>query len=142
MQWISTISIVVLSLVHATGIRKQFLAPIFALQAPNKLVSWIKGDYGMLTAFIMTLLVRLFFPIPDELDLPLVAFLIVAVTPYEIMQFRGTREAAVLSLVVAGYLAFQYFSRISSLRKAFDRGSIVATLAVICITVTSCFLLP
>uniref|UniRef100_A0A7N0T3U7 Uncharacterized protein n=1 Tax=Kalanchoe fedtschenkoi TaxID=63787 RepID=A0A7N0T3U7_KALFE len=139
-QWICTVSTAVLALVHGTGIRKAFLVPIFALQAPLSIVSWIKGDYGLWTAFL-ALLVRLFFFIPGELELPLAAFLIVGVAPYEVMRFRGTQEGAVLSLVIAGYLAFQHFTRIGSLRKAFDQGSIVATLAVISITVMSCLLL-
>ncbi|KAL9686614.1 hypothetical protein QQ045_031007 [Rhodiola kirilowii] len=139
-QWICTLSTAVLALVHGTAIQKAFLVPIFALQAPYGVVSWIKGEYGLWTAFL-ALLVKLFFFIPGELELPLAAFLITAVAPYEIMKFRGTQEGAVLSLVIAGYIAFQHFTRIGSLKKAFDQGSIVATISVICITVMSCFLL-
>ena len=47
---------------------------------------------------------------------------------------------AIVSLLIAGYLAFQHFSRAGSLQRAFDRGSVVATLAIICITAVSCLL--
>lgn len=83
----------------------------------------------------------LFLWITGELELPLAAFLVVAVAPYEFMRFRGTKESAVLCLVVAGYLAFEHFSRIGSLKKAFDQGSIVATLSVICFAVMAFLLL-
>jgi hypothetical protein len=53
---------------------------------------------------------------------------------------RDTKEGAVISLLIAVYLAFQHFSR-TSLQKSFDQGSIIATLAVISITVTSLVLL-
>lgn len=50
---------------------------------------------------------------------------------------RGTQEGAIIAMVIAGYLAFQHFSRIGNLHGAFEQGSIVATLAIICITVIS-----
>ncbi|TXG47812.1 hypothetical protein EZV62_027106 [Acer yangbiense] len=118
LQWISTISSAVLMLAKGTAVQKSFLVPLFALQAPGSVISWIKGDYGIWTAFL-ALLVRLFFFIPG----------------------RGTQQGAIISLVIAAYMAFQHFSRAGSLRKAFDQGSLVATLAIICITVTSCLFL-
>lgn len=53
---------------------------------------------------------------------------------------RDTKEGAVISLLIAVYLAFQHFSR-TSLEKSFDQGSVVSTLAVIGITVASLLLL-
>ena len=54
---------------------------------------------------------------------------------------RGTQAGRILSLAVAVYLAFQYFTRNRGLRRAFRPGSIVATLAMICITVVNVILL-
>lgn len=54
---------------------------------------------------------------------------------------RGRQEGAIISLVIAAYLAFQHFSRIGTLQKSFDRGSLVATLAIISITAVSGLLL-
>ncbi|XP_065878701.1 cold-regulated 413 inner membrane protein 1, chloroplastic-like [Euphorbia lathyris] len=140
MQWISTICSVVLMLAKGTAIHKSFLVPIFALQAPSSVISWIKGEYGIWTAF-MTLLVRLFFFIPGELDLPFMALLFVIVAPHQVMNLRGTQQGAILALVIAGYLAFQHFSRAGKLQNTFEQGSIVATLAIICVTVVSCLFL-
>ncbi|KAK3206056.1 hypothetical protein Dsin_020102 [Dipteronia sinensis] len=140
LQLISTISSAVLMLVKGTAVQKSFLVPLFALQAPASVISWIKGDYGIWTAFL-ALLVRLFFFIPGELELPFVALLLVIVAPYQVMNLRGTQQGAIISLVIAAYLGFQHFSRAGSLRKAFDQGSLVATLAIICITAASCLFL-
>ncbi|KAH9749295.1 Cold-regulated 413 inner membrane protein 1 [Citrus sinensis] len=118
LQWISTISSTVLMLAKGTAVPKSFLVPLFALQAPADVISWIKGEYGIWAAFL-ALLVRLFFFIPG----------------------RGTQQGAIISLVIAGYLAFQHFSRAGNLRKAFEQGSVVATLAIICITALSCLFL-
>lgn len=140
LQWISTISSAVLLLAKGTAVQKSFLVPLFVLQAPSTVISWFKGEYGIWTAFL-ALLVRLFFFIPAELELPLVALLLVIVAPYQVTNIRGRQEGAIISLVIAAYLAFQHFSRIGTLQKSFDRGSIVATLAIISITAVSGLLL-
>ncbi|XP_062180426.1 cold-regulated 413 inner membrane protein 1, chloroplastic-like [Phragmites australis] len=140
MQWISAGASAVLLLVKGTAIHKSFLVPFFALQAPCSIISWIKSDYGQWTAFL-ALLVRLFFFIPGELELPLSTMLLVSVAPYQLMNLRGTQGGAVLSLAIAGYLAFQHFTRVGGLGKVFEQGSIIATLAIICITVIPLMLL-
>ncbi|XP_015876324.3 cold-regulated 413 inner membrane protein 1, chloroplastic isoform X2 [Ziziphus jujuba] len=140
LQWISTISSAVLLLAKGTAVQKSFIVPLIALQAPTSIITWMKGEYGTWAAFL-ALLVRLFFFIPGELELPFMALLLVIVAPYQVLNLRGTQQGAIISLVIAGYLAFQHFSRAGSLQKAFDQGSIVATLAIICLTVVSCFLL-
>ncbi|XP_054802043.1 cold-regulated 413 inner membrane protein 1, chloroplastic-like [Prosopis cineraria] len=119
LQLISTISSVVLILAKGTGVQKSFVVPLFVLQAPASIVAWMQGKYGLWSAFL-ALLVRLFFYIPGELELPFVALLLVIVAPYEVMKLRGTQEGAIISLLIAGYLAFQHFSR-ASLQKAFDQ---------------------
>ncbi|KAL9452268.1 hypothetical protein AB3S75_008122 [Citrus x aurantiifolia] len=140
LQWISTISSTVLMLAKGTAVPKSFLVPLFALQAPADVISWIKGEYGIWAAFL-ALLVRLFFFIPGELELPFMGLLLVIVAPHQVLTLRGTQQGAIISLVIAGYLAFQHFSRAGSLRKAFEQGSVVATLAIICITALSCLFL-
>ncbi|KAF3449859.1 hypothetical protein FNV43_RR05938 [Rhamnella rubrinervis] len=140
LQWVSTISSAVLMLAKGTGVQKSFIVPLIALQAPASVISWIKGEYGIWAAFL-ALLVRLFFFIPGELELPFIALLLVIVVPYQVLNLRGTQEGSIISLVIAGYLAFQHFSRAGSLQKAFDQGSIVATLAVISLIAASCLLL-
>ncbi|KAB2012421.1 hypothetical protein ES319_D09G089400v1 [Gossypium barbadense] len=65
LQWISVISSAVLFFTKGTVIRKQFLVPLIAIQAPTSIISWMKGEYGIWAAFL-GLLVRLFFFIPGE----------------------------------------------------------------------------
>ncbi|XP_020975752.1 cold-regulated 413 inner membrane protein 1, chloroplastic isoform X1 [Arachis ipaensis] len=148
LRWISTVSSVVLILARGTPVHKSFLVPLFALQAPAAVIAWIKGTYGVWLAFV-ALLVRLFFYIPEfsagslfqgELELPFLALLLVILSPYEVMRFRDTKEGAIISLLIAVYLAYQHFSR-TSLQKSLDQGSIVATIAVVCITIASLLLL-
>ena len=93
----------------------------------------MKGEYGLWAAFL-ALLVRFFFYIPGELQLPFLALLLVIVAPYQVMNLRGTQQGAIISLVISAYLAFQHFSSAGSLQKAFDQGSIIATIAIVCIT--------
>ncbi|NP_001351961.1 cold-regulated 413 inner membrane protein 1, chloroplastic [Solanum lycopersicum] len=140
LQWVCTISSVVLMLAKGTAIHKSFLVPLFALQAPTAVVSWIQGEYGIWSAFL-ALLVRLFFSFPGELELPFIALLMVIVAPYQVANLRGTKEGVILSLAIAAYLGFQHFTRAGSLQKAFDQGSIIATLAIICILAVPCLLL-
>ncbi|XP_022994878.1 cold-regulated 413 inner membrane protein 1, chloroplastic-like isoform X1 [Cucurbita maxima] len=136
LQWISTISSVILMLARGTGIQKSFIVPLFALQAPASVISWIKGEYGIWSAFL-ALLVRLFFFIPGELEIPFISLLLVIVAPYQVQNLRGTQEGTIISLLIAAYLAFQHFSRAGSFRRAFDQNSIVATVAIICVTAVS-----
>lgn len=50
---------------------------------------------------------------------------------------RGKQEGAIISLAISCFLAFQHFSRAGSLQKAFDQGSVVATLGIIGVTIVS-----
>ncbi|KAM0945941.1 hypothetical protein DsansV1_C09g0089511 [Dioscorea sansibarensis] len=141
LQWVSAVSAGwVLMFAKGTIIQKPFLVPLFALQAPIGVISWIKGEYGTWTAFL-ALLLRLFFFIPGELDLPFFTMLFVIIAPYQAMNFRGTQTGVIISLAIAGYLAFRHFSMAGSLRKAFDERSVIASLAIICLTIVPWFFL-
>ncbi|CAO1945437.1 unnamed protein product [Urochloa humidicola] len=70
MRWASATAAATLMLAPGTTMRKSCLVPLFALQAPSSAISWIKGDYGRWIAFI-GLLLRLFYFVPGELELPL-----------------------------------------------------------------------
>ncbi|XP_030552958.2 cold-regulated 413 inner membrane protein 1, chloroplastic-like [Rhodamnia argentea] len=135
LQWISTISSAVLMLAKGTPVQKSFLVPLFALQAPSSVISWVKGEYGMWAAFL-ALLVRLFYYIPGELELPFMALLLAIVAPQQVMNLRETQEGAIIAVLIAAYLGFQHFSR-TGFQKSFEQGSIVATIAIVCITVAS-----
>ncbi|XP_074276720.1 cold-regulated 413 inner membrane protein 2, chloroplastic-like [Silene latifolia] len=139
LQWVSTVSAVILMLVKGTAINRSFLVPFFALQAPASVMSWMQGEYGAWSA-LLALLVRLFFFIPGELELPFMTLVLVLVAPREAMNFRGTQTGALISLVIGAYLAFQQFTRVG-MQKSFDQASIVPTLAIICTAIVPCLLL-
>ncbi|EOY27806.1 Cold regulated 314 thylakoid membrane 2 isoform 3 [Theobroma cacao] len=116
-------------------------AVCYAAPLSPRNLQWIStissaGEYGLWAAFL-ALLVRLFFYIPGELELPFVALLLVIVAPYQAINLRGTQQGAIVALVIAAYLAFQHFSRAGSLQKALDQGSVIATIAIVCITAVS-----
>eukprot|EP01018_Ginkgo_biloba_P009454 Gb_15227 [translate_table: standard] len=132
LRWVFTVSAFVLMLAKGTGIQKSFLVPLLALEAPGDVVSWIRSDYGLWTAF-MVFLVRLFYHIPGELELPLLFVLLVIIAPYQAMGLRGTQAGMVISIAMAAYLAFQHVTRAGGLRKAFEQGTIVASIAIVCL---------
>ncbi|CAM0881995.1 unnamed protein product [Alopecurus aequalis] len=133
MQWVSVGAAALLMLTKGTSVQKSCLVPFVALQAPSEVIMWIKGDHGQWIAFL-GLFLRLLYFIPGELELPLSTMLFVSIAHQQFMNLRGTQDSAVLSLVIAAYLAIQHFTGAGSMRKAFDRGAIVSTLSVICIT--------
>jgi hypothetical protein len=61
-------------------------------------------------------------------------FLLICFNSY-LFVYRGTQGGAILSLAIAGYLAFHHVTRVGGFGKAFEQGSIIATLAIICITI-------
>nr|POE91499.1 glucan endo-1,3-beta-glucosidase 3 [Quercus suber] len=129
LQWISTVSSLVLVFAKGTAIQKSFLVPLLALQAPATVISWIKGEYGMWIAFL-ALLIRLFLFIPGELELPFLALILVIVAPYQVMNLQGTQQGAIVSLLIMGYLAFQHFSRAGSLQKSIEQEKVTMSLQV------------
>ncbi|XLS47744.1 hypothetical protein HN51_022102 [Arachis hypogaea] len=82
-----------------------------------------------------------------ELELPFLALLLVILSPYEVMRFSyclffikrfnvivsvlDTKEGAIVSLLIA----------VINLKKSLNQGSIVVTIAVVCITIASLLLL-
>ncbi|KAK8958225.1 hypothetical protein KSP40_PGU002778 [Platanthera guangdongensis] len=117
LQWVSSVSSAVLMVTKGTVIQKSFLVPLFVLQAPPTVISWVKGRYGTWTAFL-ALLIRLFYLIPGELELPFLTMLLAISAPYEAINLRGSQTGVIISLAVAVYLAFQHFSKLGSLQRA------------------------
>lgn len=140
LHWVSAVAAGILMLVRGTAINRSFLVPLFALQAPATIISWMQGEYGAWSA-LLALLIRLFYAIPGQLELPFMTLVLVLVAPHQAMNLRGTQAGVIVSLAIAAYLAFQHFTRAGSLQRTFNQDSIVATLAIICITIVPCLLL-
>lgn len=128
LRWLFAVSAVVLMFSKHTGIHKSFLVPLLALEAPGDAISWIRGDYGLWTAFTI-FLIRLFYPIPGEMELPLLFVLLVIIAPHQAMSMRGTQAGMVISIAIAAYLSYQHFTKAGGVKKAFEQHPIVASIA-------------
>lgn len=134
LRWIFAGAAAVLLFLKNTAINKSILVPLLALQAPRDVVTWIRGEYGLWVAFL-ALLVRLFYQIPGELELPLVFVLLVITAPFQALDFRGTTAALVVSACVAAYLAYEHFKAAGGVKESFREWTILASLAVIVLVV-------
>lgn len=134
LRWIFTGAAALLMLLKNTAINKSFLVPLLVLQAPRDVITWIRGEYGLWAAFL-ALLVRLFYYIPGELELPLIFVLVVITSPYQAMDLRGTMAAIVVCAGVATFLAYQHFSGAGGIKGSFKEGAFLASLAVVCLVV-------
>ncbi|KAI3854434.1 hypothetical protein MKW92_051752 [Papaver armeniacum] len=142
LQWVCVIASAVLIIASGTSIQKSFLVPMFILQAPEEIFTWIKGENGVWAVFL-ALAFKLFYIFPKELELPLYAMLFVIASPQQVVKLRGTQTGSVISLLIAGFLAFQHFSGIGfgNLLKGFQPGSLLATVGIIGITLAPLMLL-
>ncbi|MCL7035985.1 hypothetical protein MKW94_018978 [Papaver nudicaule] len=141
LQWVCVAAAAALMIAKGTSIQKSFLVPLFILQAPREIFNWIKGEYGIWTVFL-ALAVRLFYFIPKELELPLYAMLFVIASPHQVASLRGTEAGSLISLGIAGFLAFQHFTGLGgNVQKGFEQGSILATIGIIGITLAPLMLL-
>lgn len=130
LRWLFGVAAVVLMLSKHTAINKSFLVPLLALEAPGDVFSWIRGDYGLWTAFLV-FLVRLFYYIPGELELPFLFVLLVIIAPYQATNLRGTQAGMVISMAASAYLIYQHVTKTGGIKKAFDQGVVVPTIAAV-----------
>lgn len=140
LRWLFGVAAVVLMLSKHTAMNKSFLVPLLALEAPGEVISWIRGDYGLWTAFLV-FLVRLFYYIPGELELPFLFVLLVIIAPFQATNLRGTQAGMVISIAASAYLIYQHLTRTGGLKKAFDEGVVVPTVAVACLIIVPCVFL-
>jgi len=140
LRWLFGVSAVVLMLSKHTAMNKSFLVPLLALEVPGDVFSWIRGDYGLWTAFLV-FLVRLFYYIPGELELPFLFVLLVIIAPYQATNLRGTQAGMVISIAASAYLMYQHITRTGGPKKAFDQGVVVPTIAVACLIIIPCIFL-
>lgn len=129
-RWVFVAAATVLLFLKNTSIPKQFLVPLLALELPNEALGWLKGDYGLWTAFL-ALGVKLFYYIPGELELPLYLLLVVITAPFRLTQFRGSLPAALATLIITAYLAYRHYQYSGSVQGAFQTDKIFGTLAIV-----------
>jgi hypothetical protein len=124
----------VLLFVKNVSIPKQFLVPLLALEIPHDAHRWIKGDYGLWTAFL-ALAVKLFYHIPGELELPLYLLLVIITAPLQLTQYRGSTPAAIVTLAIAAFLGYKHFESSGSLEGTFKGEKIFPSIAIIILVV-------
>lgn len=134
LRWIFAGAAALLLFLKNAAINKAILVPLLALQAPRDVVTWIRGEYGLWVAFL-ALLVRLFYQIPGELELPLVFVLLVITAPFQALDFRGTTAALVVNASVAAYLGYQHFTGVGGVKESFKEGTFLGSLAIIVLVV-------
>lgn len=132
LRWVFAAAAALLMVLKNVAINKAFLVPLLALQAPRDVITWLRGEYGLWAAFL-ALLVRLFYYIPGELELPLLFVLLVIASPFQALDFRGTPAATILCAGLAAYVAYQHFSKAGNIKGAFQDGAFMASIAVLCL---------
>ncbi|KAI5076377.1 hypothetical protein GOP47_0008442 [Adiantum capillus-veneris] len=134
LRWIFAGAAAVLMYLKNTSINKNILVPLLALQAPRDVVTAVRGEYGLWAAFL-ALLVRLFYQLPGELELPLVLVLLLITAPLQVLDIRRTTAALVVSACVAAYLVYQHVNGAGGVKESFKGGALLASLAVIILVV-------
>ncbi|WVZ69368.1 hypothetical protein U9M48_018165 [Paspalum notatum var. saurae] len=149
LRWISVVAAARLMLATGTTVDKYLLVPFFASQAPSTtaiFVFWFGGHprpwtdlLGLLTRFFW---LYVFFATGERrLALATASLAIIATVPFQFMKLtRESRSGAILSSIIAAYLAFQHFTGAGGFRRAFRREAIFATLCVICMTIVTLML--
>jgi len=103
------------------------LVPYLALQLPNPLFGYLRGDIGAWIAFI-AVVIRLFFSqkYPDlingDMELPIAFVLLVVTAPKLIVGVRGTVYSDVISLAIGAYLLWQHTNHAGGFRRAFGEA--------------------
>ncbi|KAJ1284658.1 hypothetical protein BS78_03G222100 [Paspalum vaginatum] len=150
LRWISVVAAARLMLATGTTVDKYLLVPFFALQAPSSTaifafwfgdhrIPWIIAFLGLLTRCFW--LYVFFVPGERRLALATASLAIIATVPFQFMNLtRESQSRAILSSIIAAYLAFQHFTGAGGLRRAFRREAIFATLCVICMTIVTLML--
>lgn len=134
LRWVSVAAAAVLLFIKNVSIPKQFLVPLLAIEIPRDANGWIKGDYGLWTGFL-ALAIKLFYRIPAELELPLYLVLLIITAPFQLTQYRGTVPAAVATLAIAGYLAYEHYKTTGSVKATFQGEKIFPSIALIILVV-------
>ncbi|KAH7289342.1 hypothetical protein KP509_31G071100 [Ceratopteris richardii] len=129
LRWVFTCAAAAALFLKEASVTKSIIVPLLALQAPRCVVTAIRGEYGMWAAFL-AILVKLFYQIPGELQLPLAFVLLLITAPAQVLDFRGTTAALITAACVAAYLAYEHFSK-GDVKDCFKGISIFASIAVI-----------
>lgn len=83
------------------------LVPALFLNLPARVIEAIKSEAGAWVA-VAVLVLRLFTALPKYVDLPLAVLLSILVAPYELLSFRGTQGAGIVTLAIGIFIAYSH----------------------------------
>eukprot|EP00252_Welwitschia_mirabilis_P015160 TRINITY_DN33351_c0_g1_i1.p1 TRINITY_DN33351_c0_g1~~TRINITY_DN33351_c0_g1_i1.p1 ORF type:complete len:251 (-),score=17.95 TRINITY_DN33351_c0_g1_i1:351-1046(-) len=129
-RWAYAVSALVLMLAKNARIYKSFLVPLVALGAPPTLMSWIRGEYGLWSTLVL-FLVRLFYYIPGDLELPFLFMIFVIIAPLQVLNQRGTQISTVFAIAAAAYLCFQQYRVSGGMKGCLEEGNVIPTIALL-----------
>jgi len=129
-RWVVAAASAVLLLKRDAGAKKQFWAGILALEAPRDVLYFAKSEYGLWVASI-GLALKLFYSVPAELDYPFYVYLFLVALPAQAVSVRHTPGAKIVSLALAAFVAYQYFSNTVRFSDAFKGEHLVNTLLIV-----------
>ncbi|BBN06909.1 hypothetical protein MPTK1_3g24880 [Marchantia polymorpha subsp. ruderalis] len=134
LRWIFVAAATSLLFLKNAAIPKHFLVPLLVLELPREALSWMRGEYGLWTAFV-AILVKLFYQIPGEVHLPLYVLILVITAPIQLTQYRGSTPASLASIALAVYLAVEHYRSTGGVNEAFKSNKLLPTLAILALVV-------
>lgn len=99
LQWIFSVASTALLFRLLPPVSHALLVPALFLNLPARVIEAIKSEAGAWVA-VAVLVLRLFTALPKYVDLPLAVLLSILVAPYELLSFRGTQGAGIVTLAI------------------------------------------
>eukprot|EP00850_Spirogloea_muscicola_P013218 SM000088S23759 [mRNA] locus=s88:450998:452307:+ [translate_table: standard] len=134
LQLVLAVASGILLLTGKTSLQKQLLVPFLGLAVPPEVVGWAKSEVGLWIAFA-GLFTRIFYVIPGKAFLPLILLLLIVVAPHQVLSFRTTAAANILTLILGGYIAYDHFLQTNGSEGAFKQDNVPSTLSVIALVI-------
>jgi hypothetical protein len=131
LQWLAVIAAIYLLVLDRTNWRTNLLTallvPYLALQLPEPIFGFLRGNIGLWIAFI-AVVIRLFFAsqfpqtIHGDLELPASFILLIVTAPTMLVAYRRSIWADAISLIIGAYLMIQHINNAGGCRPAFSES--------------------
>jgi hypothetical protein len=131
LQWLAVIATIYLLVLDRTNWRTNLLTallvPYLALQLPEPIFNFLRGNVGLWIAFI-AVVIRLFFAsqfpnaIHGDLELPGAFILLIVTAPKFLVNHRTGIWGEIVSVIIGAYLLVQHISQAGGCRPAFSEA--------------------
>ncbi|GAQ84036.1 Cold acclimation protein WCOR413 family [Klebsormidium nitens] len=108
LQWIFTVASTALMFRLLPPVSHALLVPALFLNLPARVVEVMKQEAGAWVAVALVVLKLFSSQVPKAFDLPLAVLLSIIIAPYELLRFRGTQGAGIVSLAIGIYIAYDH----------------------------------